>query len=303
MHGSIGVTSVPEHGSTFWFAVDLPAAAAPVMPARVIVQAMARRILVVDDNAINQIVAKALLEKDGHVVSLASDGAQAVEAVQAGEFDLVLMDMQMPVMDGLEASRRIRALDAPLCNIPIVALSANAMADQVAQCCEAGMNDHLAKPIDRNLLRKAIATWATPWDPQVPPPLPELNIQQTYSDGADVLEIRADIMLDLFYGYGAAVAAILNSAAESTSVDAQSTMETAGRSRDVAIVIAAARRLRGASGNLRANRLMEIASLIERNPQQDSWMVTPSLLAELRSTVDALSAEIESRPKPNAVRG
>jgi CheY-like chemotaxis protein len=84
--------------------------------------------------------------------------------VQERLFDLVLMDMQMPVMDGMEASRRIRALEAPICTIPIVALSANVMAEQVARCREAGMNDHLAKPIDRELLRRAIATWTTHGD-------------------------------------------------------------------------------------------------------------------------------------------
>jgi CheY-like chemotaxis protein len=118
------------------------------------------RILLVDDNGVNQIVAKAMLVHDGHDVVLASNGAEAVAAARERSFDLILMDMQMPVMDGLEATRRIRALCAPVCNIPIIALSANVMAEQVARCREAGMNDHLAKPIDREALRAAIATWA-----------------------------------------------------------------------------------------------------------------------------------------------
>jgi PAS domain S-box-containing protein len=124
-----------------------------------LVQAISRRVLVVDDNHINQIVIQALLKKDGHEVLLVSDGAQAVEAVQTGEFDLVLMDMQMPVMNGVDATRAIRQLGAAVRDIPIVALTANAMTEDVHRCHDAGMNDHLAKPIDRELLRRALNIW------------------------------------------------------------------------------------------------------------------------------------------------
>jgi CheY-like chemotaxis protein len=115
---------------------------------------------VVDDNNVNQLVVQAMLRKDGHDVVLVSDGAQAVEAVQAGRFDLVLMDMRMPVMDGEDATRAIRQLDHAMRNVPIVALSANAMTEDVQRCLDAGMNDHLAKPVDRALLRRALTVWA-----------------------------------------------------------------------------------------------------------------------------------------------
>jgi CheY-like chemotaxis protein len=101
-----------------------------------------------------------MLVKDGHDVVVVADGLQALAAVQERSFDLVLMDMQMPVMDGMEAARRIRGLETAVRNTPIVALTANVMADQIASCREAGMNDHLAKPIDRDQLRQIIATWA-----------------------------------------------------------------------------------------------------------------------------------------------
>jgi CheY-like chemotaxis protein len=115
---------------------------------------------VVDDNNINQVVVKAMLKKDGHDVVLVSNGVQAVEAVQAGHFDLVLMDMRMPVMNGEEATRAIRQLDHSMRNVPIVALTANAMTEDVQRCLDAGMNDHLAKPVDRALLRRALTVWA-----------------------------------------------------------------------------------------------------------------------------------------------
>jgi signal transduction histidine kinase/ActR/RegA family two-component response regulator len=159
MGGTIGVISVPEGGATFWFTACLPASDAPETLKRDVVKAISRRILVVDDNNINRIVLQALLKKDGHEVVLVSDGAQAVEAVQAGDFDLVLMDMQMPVMNGVDATHAIRLLDESVRNIPIVALTANAMTEDVRRCHEAGMNDHLAKPIDRELLRHALDVW------------------------------------------------------------------------------------------------------------------------------------------------
>jgi PAS domain S-box-containing protein len=163
MGGSIGVTSTVGAGSVFWFTAQLPvtAAASGLTVAGASTARASRRILLVDDNPINQIVANAMLTRDGHQTVIAANGAEALAAVQERVFDLVLMDMQMPVMDGMEATRRIRKLHAPVCDIPIVALSANVMADQIAKCREAGMNDHLAKPIDREQLRRAVATWAT----------------------------------------------------------------------------------------------------------------------------------------------
>jgi PAS domain S-box-containing protein len=166
MSGTIGVTSGVGTGSVFWFTARLPlsAAATPVLAAaaRRRTDVVARRILLVDDNPLNQIVGQALLAKEGHDVVVVADGCEALAAVQEHSFDLVLMDMRMPVMDGLEATRRIRELDTPVANIPIVALTANVMAEEVASCRAAGMNDHLAKPLDRDLLRQSIATWGTP---------------------------------------------------------------------------------------------------------------------------------------------
>jgi CheY-like chemotaxis protein len=164
MLGTIGVTSVLGTGSVFWFTAHLPTTAVPSHPTvsgRRRTDIVAQRILLVDDNPVNQIVAKAMLVQDGHDVVVVADGAEAVAAVQESSFDLVLMDMQMPVMDGLEATRRIRALDAPTRNIPVVALSANVMEEQIMHCRQAGMNDHLAKPIDRSEMRQMILTWTT----------------------------------------------------------------------------------------------------------------------------------------------
>jgi PAS domain S-box-containing protein len=163
MSGTIGVTSEVGTGSVFWFTAQLPTTAAPMRSAiggRRRTDIVARHILLVDDNPLNQIVGQAMLAKDGHVVVVVADGLEALAAVQERSFDLMLMDMQMPVMDGMEATRRIRELDTSVRNIPIVALTANVMDEEIVSCREAGMNDHLAKPIDRDRLRQIIATWA-----------------------------------------------------------------------------------------------------------------------------------------------
>ena len=118
------------------------------------------RVLVAEDNLVNQKVARLMLEKCGCRVEVVADGAQAVAAVQAGEFDLVLMDCQMPVCDGFEATRRIRALPPPGNGVVIVALTANALAGDREHCLAAGMNDYLAKPVRREALAEMLARYA-----------------------------------------------------------------------------------------------------------------------------------------------
>lgn len=117
------------------------------------------RILLAEDNAINQMLATALLEKAGHQVDAVGNGAEAVEAVVAAAYDLVLMDVRMPEVDGLEATRRIRALGGPKADLPIIAMTANVMAEERDECLAAGMSDHIAKPIDEDDLMRAVAKW------------------------------------------------------------------------------------------------------------------------------------------------
>ncbi|HSV27953.1 MAG TPA: response regulator, partial [Candidatus Omnitrophota bacterium] len=158
MGGSIGVDSAPGRGSTFWFelayaqgekpAETEPDAAAVLRPLRV---------LLAEDNPVNQKVARILLERQGHTVTLAVNGAEALRMAAAEEFDVVLMDMQMPEMDGLEATRRIRALDGPSAGVPIVALTANAMKGDDERCLAAGMDAHVPKPIRPEQLFATIA--------------------------------------------------------------------------------------------------------------------------------------------------
>lgn len=120
-----------------------------------------KRILLVEDNALNQEIAVEILREAGFLVEVASDGSVAVEKMRnavPGQYDLILMDIQMPVMDGYEATRKIRAMEAPFCRaIPILAMTANAFEEDRQDAIAAGMNGHLAKPIDPNAFLKTLS--------------------------------------------------------------------------------------------------------------------------------------------------
>jgi signal transduction histidine kinase/CheY-like chemotaxis protein len=158
MGGRIDVMSRPGEGSTFWFEIPCVATTAPdaAAPAEATDVVRRLRVLVAEDNEVNQFLMGALLTKQGHDFDMVVNGVEAVEAVRRQAYDVVLMDMQMPDMDGVTAAREIRALGGRYASLPIVAVTANAMADDRERCRAAGMDDHVAKPIDANALAAAL---------------------------------------------------------------------------------------------------------------------------------------------------
>ncbi len=163
MAGEVGFVSEEGLGSTFWFEIDADAAEA-VAPAADVLDPVLEgvNILVVEDNATNRMIATKLLESMGAQVATAADGYLGVDAAAGGGFDLILMDVQMPGIDGLEAARRIRALGGPASQVPIVALTANVLAHQRRSYLDAGMDGVVGKPISPGALLREIARLSTP---------------------------------------------------------------------------------------------------------------------------------------------
>ena len=170
MGGEIGVDSKPGQGSTFWFVLPLrpghlpapqpaPAVSAPTL------QTLRGHVLLVEDNSVNRMVAEAFLRRFGLQVSVAVDGQQAVDKTAEQRFDLVLMDCQMPNVDGFEATHLIRARESARQDgdstppLPIIALTANAFEADRERCLEAGMNDFVAKPFKQTELYATLARW------------------------------------------------------------------------------------------------------------------------------------------------
>ncbi len=168
MNGELRFESEPARGSRFWFTIPAEIvaagqarAAAPAPEAPASLEALGLRVLLAEDNAVNQEVAIAILESAGCEVELVADGAAAVEAVGRG-FDVVLMDCQMPVMDGIEATRRIRAANVRARSgerIPIIAVTAHAMRHDREVCFTAGMDAYVSKPFGREELAQVLASW------------------------------------------------------------------------------------------------------------------------------------------------
>ncbi len=149
------------------------------------------KILIVEDNHVNQLLATRTLEKIGHRTDIACNGVEAIKAVETMPFDLILMDVNMPVMSGLEATRLIRGMQGDRGQIPIIALTANAMKGDRERFLAAGMSDYVSKPLDRNKLFAAINKWGVRKD-QLRPGPPHHEGRNRNGENIDAGESRAE---------------------------------------------------------------------------------------------------------------
>jgi CheY-like chemotaxis protein len=177
MGGTIGHHSPAGAGSTFWFTAVFATPCAPALasaepaasttmslPAKATRARIDARILVVEDNATNQLVLLAQLEKLGYQARAVANGIEAVEAVRREAYDIILMDCQMPLMDGFEATRQIRRSGRP--HVPIIAVTAHAMVGDRERCIREGMDDYLSKPLALEPLADVLATWLPDFTPR-----------------------------------------------------------------------------------------------------------------------------------------
>jgi len=165
--GTLGLDSVEGEGSSFWFTAKLETAAEkPVASLDAVASneglQLNARILLVEDNPVNQMVAQKMLERIGLKATLANNGVEALQCLDEQSFDLVLMDCQVPDMDGLDATREIWKLElktAWVQRLPIIVLTANVMSGDRERCLETGMDDYIGKPVQRDQLATVLRKW------------------------------------------------------------------------------------------------------------------------------------------------
>jgi PAS domain S-box-containing protein len=244
------------------------------------------RVLLVEDNELNQEVAKGLLEEAKVSVDLAENGEVAIRMVHEGDYDVVLMDMQMPVKDGIEATRAIRS-EPRFRALPIIAMTANAMAADREKCLEAGMNDHVAKPINPDELFSTLLRWIRPRDAEGAP--------AKASDGGtlNIAGIDTQLALKRTGGNRRRYEMLLRKFAQQQA-GAVEEIRAAVASSNSVTAERVAHSLKGVAGNLGATGLAEAANKAETaiKTGQGLEVVLASLSRSLAGIVEAIHAEL-----------
>jgi two-component system sensor histidine kinase/response regulator len=222
-------------------------------------------ILLVEDHVVNQKLAMTVLERMGHHVVLAENGRIALDKLARAHFDLVLMDMQMPVMDGLEATRHIRANEGEG-HIPIIAMTANAMSGDRDRCLDAGMDDYISKPIKTSVLQEVLARWA---------PRQESGAEDGGFDYLEALRSSDRELVDIIAGMFM----------EQYPKDLQQMREALAEQNAKAVMLVA-HSMRGAVALFNADPVQDLAQKIERDAKQ-------GILSGLEGRLEQLSVELE----------
>jgi hypothetical protein len=306
MGGEIGLESEPGSGSVFHF--DLPLRPAPegapeapqeeataeAPPRRLAGDAPFARLLLAEDSEASQLVAAAILRKAGYEVDLVRDGESAVEAAAAGTYDAILMDVRMPGLDGHAATRRIRALEGPAGRVRILALTASAMPGDVQRSLAAGMDAHLAKPVDRAGLLGAVAALlgAAPVRPRAAPPAAEPGPAHALLVHDTLEELRTAVgpgrLPDLIGVFAAETLARLRRLREDPPL---------------ALAEAEAHALQSAAGTFGAAALREAATALERAAAAGDMAAVGAVIADLPRLVERTLQVLARAAGVTAARG
>ncbi len=331
MDGEIGVESTPGVGSTFHFTarfglqaeqpelststqLDIFGKSVLRRPRKQHRQAdyeeagrllRGANLLLAEDNAVNQELALEILQGVGIRVDVAGNGVEAVEKVALADYDGVLMDCQMPVMDGFEATRRIRG-DKRFAALPILAMTANAMAGDREKCIQCGMNDHIAKPIDVAQLFSALVRWIKP-----KAPAPESSIAPAVAtDDAmpNITGIETDKALRRVGGNVRLLRKLITRFSENQA-DAITRIKAATENNDAETAIRHAHTLKGLAGNIGANRMFDLAARLEDILNRGETACLYEAMAEadgeladlLRRISEGMSHEVEATAGTDAI--
>ena len=259
-------------------------------------------LLLAEDNEINQQVARELLEKAGVTVAIAENGEEALTRLWEEKFDGVLMDMQMPVMDGIAATREIRK-NPRFADLPIIAMTANVMAGDIEQCLAAGMNDHITKPLDPNQMLATLAKWITPAQPAAVP-APELKVAQGQDGLPNLPGVRVDEGVRRMGGSVASYCIILEkfrNGQRNTITEIRSTIAADDWKETERLV----HTLKGLLGTLGAEKLNDKATELETAIKDRVHVQVESLLTvvdtELKKLLAAIDRALQLRAEEKGV--
>lgn len=305
MGGEVGVNSKRNQGSHFWFTVNLE------KPAHQSVDASADRIvnkvtgqyegivLVVDDNETNQFVAKGVLQALGLKVTLANDGAEAIKAWENRRFDLIIMDCQMPIMDGFEATAKIRQLEIERSEppIPIIAMTASAMQGDREKCLAAGMNDYITKPIETAVVERVIAPWLHKLDSKQSP-----NISATHGSVAAAEEIPLfdfAALQNRLSGDQALIHEIIHKFTNSMGQHIKRLGKEVSQM-DLKAISATAHALVGSAATVGCDQLSQMALAMEHASKQADQVAIQDLLPAIENCYTTTVESIQSTLSPTA---
>lgn len=254
-----------------------------------------KRLLLVEDNHINQMVAKGMLASLGFQIDVCENGQQALDTLANETYELIMMDLQMPVMDGLTATRKIRELGGKFTSLPIIAMTANALPSDVEACRQAGMNAHISKPIDAQILKQTITQWVAGKMVEHDEDQPELDVSELPTiNGIDIAvgvqrmngnwEAYKKVLLSFQQKHHDIISHILQLSEKSSWQEATRQAHT----------------LKGISGNISAMEVHKLASELEISCQQKDLHQVKTLSSEIDTQLQSIFVGINQLDDSNS---